>query len=718
MLEVGRGAKNLLVALLTSLSLAGCAKKSVGPSDPTEIYPDLPVVSGQINASQGGVIKTDDYRVEFPAGSLSEDSNVKIGAPDEDPNYPVSDHLDQSSSFLNVDIGSASLIDTCYLYFPYSDYDNDNPPMPFVFDSDGSAVDIVKPFFENGEVKVGYFPSERNNGWTAGLQNFVDYVQEPNLYIPENFDWNSDEKVILLIHGLGGSADIFMESGMYGFLNYLFPDRVWMYEYPSVLSVSKTASMLEEKIADLQVEYGFFPFNVTGVGHSMGGLLGREYIRNRGYEVIDNFIFLGTPNNGTTLEAAIYHLLHHPERGDWWFNTNSTGFQDCLTFSPFLLGLNTPTSEMDVTYYMIAGNYSQGSPVILGSDDHLVSTESVDLHNFSHENVHLTLQQEVDVIHGKLIEDKDGIFNLLELILTGDGEQGVIYVDDDNPDYGNGSFFNPFSKIDYAVDVSEPGDKIIVFPGEYYSCSLYKKDNLSVDAVGGPELTNLHSMSISNGDDNLIRGFFAEDVSVVGNNNVIENCIFDLGISPYYFSIRGNGNEARQITLYVDKDIHNYFAPPSVRIWEGSELVSITNSIILGTEAGSLEFFTPNLNVDCSDFDNLNSSYNDYYNGGCGSFVYEVESHGECCLTDGYDSEWYNACDIGYYDFSLDPRLIDPKNGNYRLAFDSPCIDAGDPNVLDPDGSRSDLGAFGGPNSDYDSKLERLIRYQKSFTKQ
>ena len=38
-------------------------------------------------------------------------------------------------------------------------------------------------------------------------------------------------------------------------------------------------------------------------------------------------------------------------------------------------------------------------------------------------------------------------------------------------------------------------------------------------------------------------------------------------------------------------------------------------------------------------------------------------------------------------------------NDDLTLAAGSPAIDAGDPSISDPDGSRSDIGAFGGPFS-------------------
>jgi|GEM_PF-5525714 len=41
-----------------------------------------------------------------------------------------------------------------------------------------------------------------------------------------------------------------------------------------------------------------------------------------------------------------------------------------------------------------------------------------------------------------------------------------------------------------------------------------------------------------------------------------------------------------------------------------------------------------------------------------------------------------------------DPKFVDAGGADYHLSWDSPCIDAGDPNVLDPDSTASDMGAF------------------------
>jgi hypothetical protein len=40
------------------------------------------------------------------------------------------------------------------------------------------------------------------------------------------------------------------------------------------------------------------------------------------------------------------------------------------------------------------------------------------------------------------------------------------------------------------------------------------------------------------------------------------------------------------------------------------------------------------------------------------------------------------------------PIYVDMSRGDYNLCSSSPCIDAGDPNIEDPDGTRSDMGVF------------------------
>jgi hypothetical protein len=56
-----------------------------------------------------------------------------------------------------------------------------------------------------------------------------------------------------------------------------------------------------------------------------------------------------------------------------------------------------------------------------------------------------------------------------------------------------------------------------------------------------------------------------------------------------------------------------------------------------------------------------------------------------CVLEGGWEG-------IGNLD--ANPMLIDPFNDNFNICSQSPCIDSGDPTLLDPDGTRSDIGFF------------------------
>jgi parallel beta-helix repeat protein len=49
---------------------------------------------------------------------------------------------------------------------------------------------------------------------------------------------------------------------------------------------------------------------------------------------------------------------------------------------------------------------------------------------------------------------------------------------------------------------------------------------------------------------------------------------------------------------------------------------------------------------------------------------------------------------------AVDPDFVNPAAGDFHLASGSDCVDAGDPALDDPDGSRADIGAYGGPHAD------------------
>jgi hypothetical protein len=94
----------------------------------------------------------------------------------------------------------------------------------------------------------------------------------------------------------------------------------------------------------------------------------------------------------------------------------------------------------------------------------------------------------------------------------------------------------------------------------------------------------------------------------------------------------------------------------------------------------------------------------------------------------GNDSADYAGCQPGPHDINADPLFVDRFSGDYHLASNSPCIDAGDPSFpLDPDSTRADIGAYffdqsvdveedGAPTGPYDFTLRQ--NYPNPFNAQ
>jgi len=81
-------------------------------------------------------------------------------------------------------------------------------------------------------------------------------------------------------------------------------------------------------------------------------------------------------------------------------------------------------------------------------------------------------------------------------------------------------------------------------------------------------------------------------------------------------------------------------------------------------------------------------------------------------LETDYNIYWQNTMDVkdrakkGPHDINVDPMFVKDVPPHLDSTYDfhlqafSPGIDAGDPNILDVDGSRSDIGLFGGPGGE------------------
>lgn len=77
---------------------------------------------------------------------------------------------------------------------------------------------------------------------------------------------------------------------------YSRDENLFFFPYDWRLDLSGTADLLEEKIEEIKTQTGSDKINI--IAHSMGGLLAKEYIRQKGKDSIDKLIFVGTPHVG------------------------------------------------------------------------------------------------------------------------------------------------------------------------------------------------------------------------------------------------------------------------------------------------------------------------------------------------------------------------------------------------------------------------------------
>ena len=98
------------------------------------------------------------------------------------------------------------------------------------------------------------------------------------------------------------------------------------------------------------------------------------------------------------------------------------------------------------------------------------------------------------------------------------------------------------------------------------------------------------------------------------------------------------------------------------------------------------------------------SIYNNIINipGGCGIGIHTEPAPNSLIDFNLFWRNESNACafpisDYGSANFEADPMFVDLQAGDFHLHVDSPAVDTGSPDLLDPDGSPADLGIYGGP---------------------
>jgi hypothetical protein len=185
---------------------------------------------------------------------------------------------------------------------------------------------------------------------------------------------------------------------------------------------------------------------------------------------------------------------------------------------------------------------------------------------------------------------------------------------------------------------------------------------------------------------NVIHGAIgSEAIGIRNNTNTLlrKNVIFcdDGG-----WGILITGSKHCQAFNNIIKD--KSLSGTGIKIANSTECEIINNSIVTGgkgiEEIGSANIIMNNIIVNNKNFGVSLSSSNYNYNDVWNNLVN------------------YEGTTPGPNDISLDPLFADTTKQDYRLSNLSPCISSGNPDIKynDIDGSRNDIGAYGGPYAD------------------
>ncbi len=260
-----------------------------------------------------------------------------------------------------------------------------------------------------------------------------------------------------------------------------------------------------------------------------------------------------------------------------------------------------------------------------------------------------------------------------------------------------------YPTIQDAIDAANAGDVVVVAAGTYYEEITLKAGVVVMGAGEGESIIdgggNQGDVVKATGNNittaTRLQGFTVTGAiyaGMPGGGGIFCNT----GASPEICNVRVEGNSTGIATWngaapYLHNNviinntyngisisskptvINNTIATNNTGIYDsGGYRPPIMNNIITGNTSRGIGCINASVPTDIS--------YNDVWNNG---------------------QNYYN-CSPGTGDISADPLYVNEPGGDYHLQLGSPCIDAGNPSAAydDPDGTRNDMGAYGGPGAE------------------
>ena len=236
-----------------------------------------------------------------------------------------------------------------------------------------------------------------------------------------------------------------------------------------------------------------------------------------------------------------------------------------------------------------------------------------------------------------------------------------------------------YSTIQDAVSNSESNDTILVNDGTYYESNIAVSGR-TIKSVNGPELTIINTSDYAfyftwNG---TVEGF-----TVTGNRGIyfdgdggnsgggiVRNMRF-INCSPSTGSVIG-GYENSSVTIERCLFVNNQV--------DSGAIISFTQ------QQSSFSYVN-----NCTIVNNYLGNNTVIGNGANNLIVTNTILRNNGSGPDGCCQVGFNYC---WFDSDPNPLFVNPGSNDYTLQSTSPCIDAGDPNDLDPDGTIADMGAY------------------------
>ncbi|MCP4582622.1 MAG: T9SS type A sorting domain-containing protein [candidate division Zixibacteria bacterium] len=272
-----------------------------------------------------------------------------------------------------------------------------------------------------------------------------------------------------------------------------------------------------------------------------------------------------------------------------------------------------------------------------------------------------------------------------------------------------------FPAIQEGIDACIDGDTVLVQPGIYVENIDFDGHNIvlaSLFLTAGD--TNYIEQTVIDGDSS---GSVVKFESGELNSTIITGFTLRNGFSDYGGGIRCTGGSVPVIehNILVDNAASEGGGGAYFEISVASFKRNVVyNNITDGYGGGVLSRFNSSPYItNCTFSDNMASRGGGlccletsfprvkntiYWNNSAsveGNEIFGNETSRPTMTYSNIEGGWEGEGNI-----DADPLFVDPDSGDYHLLAGSPCIDTGDPDSpLDPDGTRSDLGAFYSPRT-------------------